>query len=101
MWPNELASSVSSGWAGPEMETGLPKSPAACPLNRGPASCVQRALALDYWLTNEKIKALASRIGSFPSIPSIYFEVLKLQVVHRVGSFKRCNRTFFVIKPDI
>ncbi len=37
---------------------------------------VSRALALDQWLSNKEIKSLVSRIRTFPSIPSLYFEVL-------------------------
>ena len=40
-------------------------------------TAIQRALALDIWLTNDHIKDLVARIRTFPSIPSLYFEVLK------------------------
>src|SRR5206468_12693710 len=38
---------------------------------------VRRALTLDAWLSNDKIKSLVSQIGKLPSLPSSYFEVLK------------------------
>lgn len=36
-----------------------------------------RAMALDVWLTNPNLKGLVGRIRTFPSIPSIYMEVLR------------------------
>lgn len=38
---------------------------------------VDRALTLEKWLSNDEIKSLVLRIRTFPSIPSLYFEVLK------------------------
>jgi HD-like signal output (HDOD) protein len=38
---------------------------------------IHRALVLDQWLGNDSLKSLVSRIRTFPSIPSLYFEVLK------------------------
>ena len=40
-------------------------------------STVQRALALDIWLSNNELKELVSQMGSFPSLPATYLEVLK------------------------
>lgn len=40
-------------------------------------SGIHRALALDVWLSNPNVKSLANRVGSFPSLPAAYFEVLK------------------------
>ncbi len=38
---------------------------------------VNRATAMDRWVTNPQMKGLIKRIRTFPSIPSLYFEVLK------------------------
>jgi HD-like signal output (HDOD) protein len=38
---------------------------------------VQRSLALDAWLSNDKLRAFAPRLGRLPGVPSTYFEVLK------------------------
>lgn len=38
---------------------------------------LNRTLALDTWLTNPKIKALVGRIRTFPTIPTLYVEVLR------------------------
>lgn len=38
---------------------------------------LSRTLALDTWLTNPKIKALVGRIRTFPTIPTLYVEVLR------------------------
>lgn len=40
-------------------------------------SHIQRALVLDQWIGSESLKNLVSRLRTFPSIPSLYFEVLK------------------------
>lgn len=40
-------------------------------------SAVERVLTLDRWLGSESLKSLIVRIRTFPSIPSLYFEVLK------------------------
>jgi HD-like signal output (HDOD) protein/ActR/RegA family two-component response regulator len=38
---------------------------------------VMRVLTLDNWLGSEELRSLIVRIRTFPSIPSLYFEVLK------------------------
>lgn len=38
---------------------------------------IGRALMLEKWLSNPQMKQLIGRIRSFPTIPSLYFEVLK------------------------
>ena len=38
---------------------------------------VDRAVTLETWLSDDAIKSLVVRIRTFPSIPSLYFEVLK------------------------
>ena len=38
---------------------------------------VERVLTLDRWLGSESLKSLIVRIRTFPSIPSLYFEVLR------------------------
>jgi putative nucleotidyltransferase with HDIG domain len=40
-------------------------------------STIQRALALDSWLLNDQLKDLVARIRTFPSLPSLYFQVMK------------------------
>lgn len=40
-------------------------------------SAVMRVLTLDKWLGSEELKSLVVRIRTFPSIPSLYFEVLR------------------------
>jgi HD-like signal output (HDOD) protein len=40
-------------------------------------STIARICAIDAWLGDEKLKSLVARIGSLPSIPSIYYRVLK------------------------
>ena len=40
-------------------------------------SAVTRAMALDRWGGTDQMKRLITRIRTFPSIPSLYFEVLK------------------------
>jgi putative nucleotidyltransferase with HDIG domain len=37
---------------------------------------IERAITLDQWLNNESMKSLVMKIRTFPSIPSLYFEVL-------------------------
>ena len=41
-------------------------------------SLIQRSLALDAWLSSDKLRALAPRLQRLPSLPSTYFEMLKL-----------------------
>ncbi len=38
---------------------------------------VGRALDLDAWVNNEKLKGIVSRLDTLPSMPSLYFEILK------------------------
>jgi HD-like signal output (HDOD) protein/ActR/RegA family two-component response regulator len=38
---------------------------------------VGRALEMDTWLNNDGVKALVSKIKALPSLPSLYFEVMK------------------------
>jgi HD-like signal output (HDOD) protein/ActR/RegA family two-component response regulator len=38
---------------------------------------IQCALALDVWLGNRKLQELVGRIRTFPSLPSLYFEVMR------------------------
>jgi HD-like signal output (HDOD) protein len=38
---------------------------------------VGRALEIDAWVNNEHLKALVSQLGKLPSVPSLYFEILK------------------------
>ncbi len=38
---------------------------------------IQKALALDAWLSSETVKNLVAQMQNFPSLPAAYFEVLK------------------------
>lgn len=38
---------------------------------------VSRALEMDAWVNNDSVKALVSKMGALPSLPSLYFEVMK------------------------
>jgi HD-like signal output (HDOD) protein len=38
---------------------------------------VGRALELDEWVNNESVKALVARLGKLPTVPSLYFEIIK------------------------
>jgi HD-like signal output (HDOD) protein len=38
---------------------------------------VGRALDLDTWVNNEKLKGIVSRMDTLPSMPSLYFDILK------------------------
>ena len=40
-------------------------------------SVVTRALEMDLWLNNDSVKALVSKMGALPSLPSLYFEVME------------------------
>lgn len=40
-------------------------------------SAVSRALQLDQWINDESLKALVSQLETVPSVPSLYFEILK------------------------
>lgn len=37
---------------------------------------VGRALGMDAWMNNDNIKALVSRMGTLPSLPTLYFEIM-------------------------
>ncbi len=39
-------------------------------------NAIQRALALDTWIANNKMRELVARIRTFPTVPSLYLEVL-------------------------
>jgi HD-like signal output (HDOD) protein len=39
-------------------------------------SAIQRALAIDHWLTNDSLRQLVSRLRTFPIVPSLYLEVI-------------------------
>ena len=39
-------------------------------------SAIQRALAIDLWLTNDSLRQLVSRLRTFPIVPSLYLEVI-------------------------
>jgi putative nucleotidyltransferase with HDIG domain len=51
----------------------LPKPCDAASMHRE----ITRALKLEHWMGNASMKQLVGRIRSFPTIPSLYFEVLK------------------------
>ena len=38
-------------------------------------SAIQRALAIDLWLANDRLRELVSRLRTFPIVPSLYLEV--------------------------
>lgn len=40
-------------------------------------SIIERSLALDAWLSNDKLRAFVPRLGKLPGLPATYFEVLK------------------------
>ena len=40
-------------------------------------STVRRAVDMDVWLNNEQVKALVSQLTTVPSIPTVYFQILK------------------------
>ena len=40
-------------------------------------STVQRAVEMDNWLNNDQIKTLVSQLTSVPSVPALYFQILK------------------------
>ncbi len=39
-------------------------------------SAIERALALDSWIANNKMRELVARIQTFPTVPTLYIEVL-------------------------
>lgn len=40
-------------------------------------NAVNRSLTADSWLANEKLKALVARMRTLPTLPSLYFEVMR------------------------
>jgi HD-like signal output (HDOD) protein len=40
-------------------------------------SILERSLALDAWLTNDKLRSFVPRLGKLPGLPASYFEVIK------------------------
>jgi HD-like signal output (HDOD) protein len=40
-------------------------------------SIIERSLALDAWLSNDKLRSFVPRLGKLPGLPATYFEVLK------------------------
>ena len=40
-------------------------------------SIIERSLALDAWLSNDKLRSFIPRLGKLPGLPSSYFEVIK------------------------
>jgi HD-like signal output (HDOD) protein/CheY-like chemotaxis protein len=38
---------------------------------------IRRSLELDAWLNNNELKTLVSRLGTVPSVPALYFQILK------------------------
>jgi HD-like signal output (HDOD) protein len=40
-------------------------------------STLERSLALDAWLSNDKLRSIVPRLGKLPGLPSTYFEVIK------------------------
>jgi HD-like signal output (HDOD) protein len=40
-------------------------------------SIIERSLALDAWLSSDKLRSFVPRLGKLPSLPATYFEVLK------------------------
>ncbi len=51
---------ISRPWKGPEL-----------------VSIIERSLALDAWLSNDKLRSFIPRLGNLPGLPATYFEVLK------------------------
>ena len=39
-------------------------------------SAIQRALSIDLWLANDKLRELVARLRTFPIVPSLYLEVI-------------------------
>jgi HD-like signal output (HDOD) protein/CheY-like chemotaxis protein len=39
-------------------------------------NAIQRALAIDLWLTNDSLRELVARLRTFPIVPSLYLEVI-------------------------
>jgi HD-like signal output (HDOD) protein len=40
-------------------------------------SIIERSLALDAWLSNDKLRSFVPRLGKLPGLPATYFEVIK------------------------
>jgi len=40
-------------------------------------SILERSLALDAWLSNDKLRSFVPRLGKLPGLPATYFEVIK------------------------
>lgn len=40
-------------------------------------SIIERSLALDAWLSNDKLRLFVPRLGKLPGLPATYFEVMK------------------------
>jgi HD-like signal output (HDOD) protein/CheY-like chemotaxis protein len=40
-------------------------------------SAVRRAVEMDDWLNNDRVKTLVSQLANVPSVPGLYFEILK------------------------
>jgi HD-like signal output (HDOD) protein/ActR/RegA family two-component response regulator len=38
---------------------------------------IRRSLEMDVWLNNDKLQTLVSQLGTIPSLPSLYFKILK------------------------
>ncbi|MBK1877830.1 HDOD domain-containing protein [Pelagicoccus mobilis] len=51
--------------------------PSPCPANRL-ISEIQRCVAIDSWLGNDRIKEIVAKMGEFPSVPSIYLKVVNV-----------------------
>jgi len=57
---------------------GAPHQFIARPLNlKELTSIIERSLALDAWLSSDKLRSFVPRLGRLPGLPSTYFEVLK------------------------
>ena len=50
-----------------------------------------RALGMQHWIQNEKLRALVTRISSIPSAPSLYFEITR-EVESGNGSLERVGQ---------
>jgi HD-like signal output (HDOD) protein len=40
-------------------------------------SIIERSLALDSWLSNDKLRSFIPRLGNLPGLPATYFEIIK------------------------
>jgi HD-like signal output (HDOD) protein/CheY-like chemotaxis protein len=40
-------------------------------------STVRRAVEMDNWLNNDRVKTLVSQLNTLPSVPTLYFQILK------------------------